>query len=192
MVADRSPLVALADDVSALLRGVAGWLLVGLGLSGVAVVAARAAGGTIWTVWPALVVLALSVVAVVAGLAVNPRSERRYARSRFGRVRSVDRRVVRVEEDPDESCVACGGAVDRGLCRRYREEFVVAGVPLTSTDGDENYYCLDCAATELGLDVADDGDRSADTNDGADFAAEDSDGEIAADDADEDRLLDRE
>jgi len=144
---------ALADDLSALMGGAAGWLLVGLGVSGLATVAARAASGTVWSPWPALVVLALSVVAVVGGVAVNPRFERSYGRSRFGRVRSVDRRVVRAEENPDESCVGCGGAVDRGLCRRYREEFVAAGVPLTATDGDENYYCLDCAATELGIET---------------------------------------
>ncbi|QLH84176.1 hypothetical protein [Halosimplex pelagicum] len=153
MADDGGSLVSLADEVSALLNGVAGWLLVWLGLTGVAVVAARAAGGTLFSLPPALVVLALSVVAVVAGVAVNPRFERSYARSRFGRVPAVERRTVRPSEAVDEPCVVCGETVDRGLCRRYREEFVVAGLALTATDGEENYYCLDCAATELGIDT---------------------------------------
>ncbi|WP_135362774.1 hypothetical protein [Halosimplex halophilum] len=182
MTDDRTPLVSLADEASALLSGAAGWLLVWLGLSGVAVVAARAASGTVWSPWPALVALALSVVAVAAGVAVNPRFERAYARSRFGRVPTVERRAVRPSEATDEPCVVCGGPVDAGLCRRYREEAVVAGVPVSASDGEENHYCLDCAAAELGIDAGTTPDAEA--ADGSPPEADpesDSDGERIAD-----------
>ena len=151
MADDRQRLVALADRTSALMYGVAGWLLVFVGAMGFVVAAGWAQSGVALPV--AALVFALAAAATVAGFAVNPRFEREHSRSTFGRVPSVGRRVVRPEEGVEASCVACGDAVDAGLCRRYRDELVVAGVPVSASGESKNYYCLDCAATELGLDV---------------------------------------
>ncbi|WP_459194857.1 hypothetical protein [Halosimplex sp. J119] len=150
--------VRLADEVAGLMYGAAGWLLVWLGLIGIVTVVGRALGGTMYSVEPAAVVLALSLVALVAGVAVNPRFERRHRLTRFGRAPVVERRAIRPDEGSDEPCVVCDDPVESGLCRRYREETVVAGVTVATSDGEENYYCLDCAASELGLDVDGDAD----------------------------------
>lgn len=145
--------VDLADTVSDLLYGVAGWLLVGLGL------VAFAAGlgglvqqaGTPEMVVP-LLVLAFGFVFVVAGVFVNPRFrrrlDRRHAPTRFGRVESVDSRVMRAAENRRETCVGCGDRVEEGLLRRYRSEYALAGVPVWTRSEAENVYCSRCAVAE--------------------------------------------
>lgn len=164
--------VELADRISALLYGIAGWLTVGLGLLvtvaagrfgyGVATGAARV-DAVVGAGLLALFLCLAGLVTVVLGLFVNPRFRRRLDRrhdpSTFGRVRSVDRRVVRPEEHCLERCVDCGDRVEKGLVRRYREEYALAGVPLYTRSEGYNHYCLECAMTELrGEDVA--GSRS--------------------------------
>lgn len=94
---------------------------------------------------PALLpIVAVAVVFVSIGLVtVAPLRERlqdRHGVGTTGRVRTVDRRTVK---NADERCTSCGRRVDRGVVRRYRDEFVVAGFPLTRDHG-YNYYCLDC------------------------------------------------
>ncbi|WP_440771823.1 hypothetical protein [Natronorubrum sp. DTA28] len=154
----RSNAVELADRVSALLYGIAGWLLVGFGLLfGVVgagnIVASATQGVTAGYVLLAALWLVASFVLVAFGIFVNPRMrrrlDRRHAPSAFGRVRSVDRRVVRPDEDCDERCVACDSRVERGLVRRYREEYALAGLPVYTRSTDYNYYCLECATAEL-------------------------------------------
>lgn len=118
--------VELADRISALLYGIAGWLTVGFGLlmtgaaltfgysvaAGTARVDAVVGAGLF-----ALFLLLAGLVTVALGLFVNPRFRRRLDRrhglSRFGRVRSVDRRVVRPEEGCLERCVDCGDRIRR-------------------------------------------------------------------------------
>jgi hypothetical protein len=155
---EPSPVVALADSVSDLMNGVAGWILVAFGTLGL-----LSTGGSVVQLFDAaapsphplvLVLLTLfSLCFVAAGVFVNPRFRRRLNRrhdpSRFGSVRSVDNRVVRADENCRERCVVCGSRVDEGLDRRFRSEYVVAGVPVYTTAEDHNYYCLSCATTEL-------------------------------------------
>ncbi|AGB38327.1 hypothetical protein [Natronococcus occultus] len=154
--------VELADRISALLYGIAGWLTVGFGLlltvaagrfgysvaTGTARVDAAIAAGLF-----ALVLLLTGLVTVALGLFVNPRFRRRLDRrhgpSTFGRVRSVDRRVVRPEERCLERCVDCDDRVEKGLVRRYREEYALAGVPVYTCSEGYNHYCLEC--TTVGL-----------------------------------------
>ncbi|MDG5818757.1 hypothetical protein [Natronococcus sp. A-GB7] len=161
--------VELADRISELLYGIAGWLTVGVGLlltgaafafgysvaAGAARVDAAVGAGLL-----ALFVLLAGLVTVALGLFLNPRFRRRLDRrhelTQFGRVRSVDRRVVRPEEDCLERCVDCGDRVEKGLVRRYREEYALAGLPVYTRSEGYNHYCLECATAELrGEDVAD-------------------------------------
>ncbi|WP_132058480.1 hypothetical protein [Halorussus amylolyticus] len=144
-----SNVVALADAVSELLYGIAGWLLVGLGVLGVV----AAVGGAIQR--PSLapvVVFVVSMLSVSLGVFVNPRFRRRlnrrHAVGRFGRVRSVDARVLRSAEGRSEQCVGCDSQLREGLIRRYREEFALAGVPVYTLSEGFNYYCPACATTD--------------------------------------------
>jgi hypothetical protein len=161
--------VELADRISALLYGIAGWLTVGVGLlltgaalafgysvaAGTARVDAVIGAGLL-----ALLLLLAGLVTVALGLFVNPRFRRRLNRrhglSQFGRVRSVDRRVIRPGENCLERCVDCGDRAEKGLVRRYREEYAFAGLPVYTRSEGYNHYCLECATAELrGEDVAD-------------------------------------
>ncbi|WP_114575459.1 hypothetical protein [Saliphagus sp. LR7] len=87
------------------------------------------------------------------GAAVTPAIRRRLGRrhsvTEFGHVRTVDRRVVREEEDEVFRCTACDLPAREGLVRRYREEYAVAGVPLYTESEGHNHYCLECASEEL-------------------------------------------
>lgn len=162
-----SPAVALADTISEILYGIAGWLSIGFGLlAAVAVVPQLLqreltthvmVGTTFW--------LLSAFVLVALGVFVNPRFRRRlnrrHAPSEFGRVRSVDRRVVRPEENCIERCVSCRSRVEKGLVRRYREEYAVAGVPVYTISEGYNHYCLECATRDvLGERPGDAGDAS--------------------------------
>jgi len=130
------PLVALSGY---LLGGIL--LLIGLGI---AVVSARqgALPGAVFGAAFALVGLALTPPA-------ERRLRRRHGRSRFGRIRTVDHRVVRATERTESPCVVCGEPFERGVVRRRRDETVAAGVPVRTHAIQRNHYCADCARTEL-------------------------------------------
>ncbi|EMA01537.1 hypothetical protein [Haloferax denitrificans] len=67
-----------------------------------------------------------------------------YSPTSFGRVREVVTSPGSVRE-----CVVCGEADDRGVVREFSTQFVVAGVPLATTDSGENEYCAGCHAVEF-------------------------------------------
>ena len=96
---------------------------------------------------------------LVGGLYLFPpvrrRIDRRHSITRFGTVRSTDETVVRA---PDRPCVACGRPIDTGVKRTYREETVLAGIPLFTVRDGENHYCESCSvrATEA-EEASDDG-----------------------------------
>lgn len=145
--------IRLADTVSELMYGVAGWLLIGLGV----LTLFSGAGGLIQTVGTAemvvpLLMLGFAFVFISAGIFVNPRFRRKLDRrneiTQFGRNRTVDSRVLSAAENQRESCVGCGSVLNKGLVRRYREEFVIAGVPVWTTSEGRNFYCPDCAAKQ--------------------------------------------
>jgi predicted nucleic acid-binding Zn ribbon protein len=96
--------------------------------------------------WNAPIML-LGGVFLVAALWMMPATRRRLANrhppTTFGRTRSTEE-TTRV--DPDSPCVVCSAAVEEGVERSYREEYVVAGVPLFTTDAGENQYCRSCAS----------------------------------------------
>jgi len=134
--------------------GIAGWLLLGLGVAAVL----SGLGGLVQTAGTADLVVPLSVLLVgllfaAAGVLVNPRFRRRIDRrhgvSRFGQVRTVDSRALSAAENRTETCVGCGRSTAEGLVRRYRREFVVAGVPVRTTAESHNVYCPTCATEEL-------------------------------------------
>lgn len=146
--------VEFADTISDLMNGIAGWLLIGLGtaafLSGLGGLIQYA--GTAGMVIP-VVVLLFSFVFITSGMLVNPRFRRRLDRrheiSRFGRVQSVDSRVLSESENRVESCTSCDASMREGLVRRYREEYTAAGIPIWTLSENHNFYCSSCASEEL-------------------------------------------
>ena len=96
---------------------------------------------------------AFGLAFAVIGVALTPPAERRLNRrhglSRFGRIRTVDHRVVRATERTESPCVVCGESFERGVVRRRRDETVVAGVPVRTHALECNHYCADCAREEL-------------------------------------------
>ena len=147
---DKPSSVAIADTVSELLYGIAGWLLIGLGglafLGGASGVARNA--GTADAV-VSLLSVGFAFAFVSLGVFVNPRFRRRLDRrrgiARFGRVKTVDSGILSAAENRRESCVSCGASLTEGLVRRYREEFVIAGVPVWTASERRNVYCPDCS-----------------------------------------------
>ncbi|APW99582.1 hypothetical protein CHINAEXTREME_18205 [Halobiforma lacisalsi AJ5] len=93
--------------------------------------------------------LAFAALGLYAAPAFRRRLERRHGITAFGRVRTVDHRVVGPGETDDERCVVCNGPFDGGVVRRRRDETVVAGVPVRTHAMRYNHYCPDCAETDL-------------------------------------------
>ncbi|SMO50264.1 zinc ribbon domain-containing protein [Halorubrum cibi] len=121
--------------LSGLLLLIGGWIA-----------AVAATGGS-----PAFAAIGVGFALLGAGMAppVRRRIDRRHGVTDFGRLRSVDHRVVRPPERIEEPCVVCGETFDRGLVRRRRDETVLAGVPVLTHDERYNHYCADCARREL-------------------------------------------
>ncbi|GAA0505465.1 Double zinc ribbon [Halorubrum aquaticum] len=121
--------------LSGLLLLIGGWIA-----------AVAATGGS-----PAFAAIGVGFALLGAGMAppVRRRLDRRHGVRDFGRLRSVDHRVVRPTERIEEPCVVCGETFDRGLVRRRRDETVLAGVPVLTHDERYNHYCADCARREL-------------------------------------------
>lgn len=146
--------IELADTVSDLMSGVAGWLLLGLGVAAFLVGAGGVVQqpGTVDVAVP-LLVAAIGIAFIVSGVFVNPRFRRRLDRrrgvSQFGRIETVGNRIRSGTEDAREPCTVCNLSSKEGLVRRYRREYVVAGVPLWTVSADQNFYCPDCALAEL-------------------------------------------
>ena len=155
MSSKRSGAVELADRVADICYALAGWLTVvfGIGIAFVAISGFLASEPHLGNALLAIVLFAVGFVVASLGIFVNPgmrrRLNRRHSPSTFGRVRSVDRRVLRPDEDCDERCIACDFRVERGLVRRYREEYALAGLPVYTRSTDYNYYCLECATNEV-------------------------------------------
>lgn len=153
-MASKPSSIELADTVSDLMSGVAGWLLIGLGVVGLL----GGTGGIVQETGTADVIVPVLLVGfailfIVSGVFVNPRFrrrlERRHGRSQFGQIKTVDNRTRSGTEDEREPCVVCGSRLNEGLVRRYRREYVIAGVPLWTVSENHNFYCPDCALMEL-------------------------------------------
>ncbi|MFC5973101.1 zinc-ribbon domain-containing protein [Halomarina salina] len=97
-----------------------------------------------------LFAMVFSVFFFVAALWMMPATRRRlkdrHPPTSFGHVHTTDE-TTRV--DPDKPCVVCSKAVEEGVERSYRKEYVVAGIPLFTTDSGENQYCRSCASGGL-------------------------------------------
>lgn len=147
------------EQISAAMYTAAGLLSLGAGFLFSANVVARLLDGAGLAVVPALALaLVFLSVAVVTLPPLRAAVENGHSVWTFGRKRRVDRRIV---DDPDhgEPCVSCGDAVTEGVERRYRDEFVVAGVSVMLYGVGYNSYCVDCAAAETAPDTLTDGDR---------------------------------
>lgn len=60
----------------------------------------------------------------------------------FGQTKSTDESIAFGKQN----CVVCGTIADTSVRRTYKEQFVVAGVPLWTSDEGENHYCESCAS----------------------------------------------
>ncbi len=146
--------IEVADAVSELMKGVAGWLLIGLGvagfLSGTGGIVQQA--GTADIIAP-IIIVGFAILFIISGVLVNPRFrrrlDRRYRPSRFGRVKTVEDRIQSATDGRQRPCVVCGSSSKEGLVRRYRQKYVVAGVALWTLSENHNFYCPDCALSEL-------------------------------------------
>jgi len=102
---------------------------------------------------PAPMLGVLGVLFALGGLSILPpvrrRLGRRHGLTKFGRLKSVDHRVVHPTEGYDDPCIICGKRGRSGLLRRRRDETVLAGVPLVTHGLDHNYYCEQCATQDL-------------------------------------------
>lgn len=147
-----STLVTAADTLSELLYVVGSLLALFVGV--VSTAAGTVAGLSGETVPGALFFL-VGVTFLLLGAATTRRGRRRLARRReptaFGRRPTVESRTVRPEEPFDGQCARCGASVESGAVRRYREETVLAGVPVVTHEAGTNAYCLDCALDEFGV-----------------------------------------
>ncbi|WP_144798864.1 zinc ribbon domain-containing protein [Halorubrum depositum] len=97
----------------------------------------------------ALVGLAFALLGAGAAPPAQERLQRRHRVTAFGRLKTVDHRVVRPPESVDDPCVVCGEPFERGVVSRRRDETVVAGVPVRTHAVRHNHYCADCAREEL-------------------------------------------
>ncbi|ELZ03737.1 hypothetical protein [Natrialba aegyptia] len=147
--------VELADAVSNVLYSIAGWLSIIVGLLGTLTVALKLAdeGLTDGELLPPAIVLAVMLGLVALGIFVTPRFRRRLNRrgtlSQFGYTNSVDSRVIRPEAECAERCASCRSRIEKGLVRRYRTEFTVAGIPVYTGSEGRNHYCFECALEEV-------------------------------------------
>jgi hypothetical protein len=147
-----STLVAAADTLSELLYTAGSLLALFVGVvSSVAGLVAGLSGETV----PGAIFLVVGVTFLLLGAASSRRGRQRLARrhapTAFGRRPAVESRTVSPAESFDGRCARCGASVDAGAVRRYREETVLAGVPLVTHETGTNAYCLDCALDEFGV-----------------------------------------
>jgi hypothetical protein len=157
--------IELADTASELMKGAAGWLLIGLGVGALLTGTGGAVqqAGTTDVIVP-LLVIGFAVLFIVSGVVVNPRFRRRLDRrhglSQFGRIKTVENRTRSAPEEQPEPCVVCNSSSSEGLVRRYRQESVIAGIPLWTISENHNFYCPDCALAELSIDATSSTDES--------------------------------
>ncbi|MFC7213163.1 hypothetical protein ACFQO4_03595 [Saliphagus sp. GCM10025334] len=88
----------------------------------------------------------VGALALGTGIVVSPparsRLERRKPITTNGRTRSIEERSVHA---PEKRCTGCLEPVVDGVERTYRQELVVAGVPIVTTNAGSNCYCDRCA-----------------------------------------------
>lgn len=153
MSGESSKIIKTADIVSELLYSIAGVLSIGLGIFGLVIATLRVIKESVPAdPTPSALVLVFSLLLLILGVFVIPQFRRRVNRrqspTQFGRTQNVDTRVLRPEEETTDECVVCGSQSDRGLIKRYRQEFCFVGIPVLTTAEGHNFYCIECAATD--------------------------------------------
>jgi len=118
-------------------------LFIGLFLSVLAVSAGSLPGG-VAALW-------VTLGGIVFFPPAKRRLQNRHRLTKFGRLKTVDHRLIYPSEECEESCVVCGDNSTGGLRRRRRDETVVAGIPVVTHEIDHNHYCVGCARSELSI-----------------------------------------
>ncbi|RQG99702.1 hypothetical protein [Natrarchaeobius oligotrophus] len=143
--------VALAERVSRVLFLVAGWLAIAFGavVAGGAVVGLRTAGTSADSLLLAGFMFAAAFVFVSLGVLVSPPFRRRLRRrrpiSRFGRIRTLERRAFDNGDDSFSRCDGCRSPIESGRVRLRREEYAIAGVPVYTVSTTRERYCRTCS-----------------------------------------------
>ena len=165
MSAKPSESQRLANAVSVLLYGVAGWIMIGLGIFGI-IVQIGYLTSNLSLAESSVDTCGRSHICglVHLGVFVNPRFRRRLDRrhsiTQFGRIQSVDEHVLYAGEGYTKRCVNCGSRLNKGLVRRYRENICFVGVLVFTSSENQNHYCVECAAAELGVSDPMDGSQT--------------------------------
>lgn len=135
--------------VSRLLYNIGGWLSFAVGLLfAVSATYQVVTGGIVGATLAASLALFFVLLGITVTPSIRTRLARRHSPTRFGRVRTVDRRVIRPDEQCEENCVVCGSKVNRGVVRRFRKEDAFAGIPVRTDSVGYNHYCRDCVRAE--------------------------------------------
>jgi hypothetical protein len=113
--------IELADAAAELLKGAAGWFLIGLGVGALLTGTGGAVqqAGTTDVIAP-LLVIEVGVLLIVSGVVVNPRFrrwlDRQHGLSQFGRIRTVENRTRSATEEQPEACSCVVLVRGKGLC----------------------------------------------------------------------------
>ncbi|WP_435347489.1 zinc-ribbon domain-containing protein [Haloarchaeobius sp. HRN-SO-5] len=107
-----------------------------------------------------LVILA-GAVCIAGVLAAVVGAPGDHSPTEFGRTRAVEERAI---EAPDQPCTACLSTIDRGVERTYRDEFLVAGVPVKTYEMGRNHYCVSCAQGETDVESTADAGSTDESN----------------------------
>ena len=113
-----------------------GWLAAAVALFLLPAIMAALGRPSAW--W--LLVTAFGLIAL-GGAYTLRRVDPVYGLGDFGATERVD---VRTFDGDLETCSRCETSTRRGLYRRYRRQWVVAGVPLYTMAWGRNAYCPDC------------------------------------------------
>ena len=113
-----------------------GWLTAAVALFLLPAIMAALGRPSAW--W--LLVTAFGLIAL-GGAYTLRRVDPVYELGDFGPTDRVD---VRTFDDDRETCTRCETSTRRGLYRRYRRQWVVAGVPIYTMAWGRNAYCPDC------------------------------------------------
>jgi len=95
----------------------------------------------------------LALVSLLVFPPVRERLRDRHPPTTVGPTRTTEQRAV---SGTNQLCSVCHDTVKEGVVREYEEEYVVAGIPLFTTEAGENWYCRSCHRDRHQFDAGED------------------------------------
>jgi hypothetical protein len=140
---------------------IAGLLSLGFGvLLVISGVTQLVSSGSVGGIFISILGLFFISLGLAAGLGNSEKIANRHSITQFGQKQSVDQRAIRL--DGKETCIECEREFTRGVKRRYRDEYLVFGIPAYTRSKGYNYYCSECfgvSKRQNSEKVVDDSDR---------------------------------